>query len=108
MSSGVSKIFSRSRSLMYKGYTFNLLATNTLTCGILLAGGDVITQRIERIMGHSESYDASRSGKIFIKNSKSKSLLLNMFFRSNVCCGFESRAPTSLLVLMVGQNATKN
>jgi len=62
---GVSRIFSRSRSLMYKGYTFNLLATNTLTCGILLAGGDVITQRIERIMGHSESYDASRSGRMF-------------------------------------------
>ena len=66
MSSGVSKIFSRSRSLMYKGYTFNLLATNTLTCGILLAGGDVITQRIERMMGHSENYNASRSGKILL------------------------------------------
>ena len=75
MSSGVSKIFSRSRSLMYKGYTFNLLATNTLTCGILLAGGDVITQRIERIMGHSESYDLSRSGKILFHSCLSPALL---------------------------------
>ena len=78
MSSGVSKIFSRSRSLMYKGYTFNLLATNTLTCGILLAGGDVITQRIERIMGHSESYDLSRSGKILLHSYPRRAEQVNL------------------------------
>ena len=48
---------------MYRGYTKNLLVTNTITCGILLAGGDCIQQKIERLMGHTTSYDSTRSGK---------------------------------------------
>ena len=50
---------------MYKGYTKNLLVTNTLTCSALLTGGDYIQQRIEQLRGKSNTHDYSRSGKFW-------------------------------------------
>ena len=51
---------------MYKGYTKNLLVTNTLTCSALLTGGDYIQQRIEQLRGKSNTHDYSRSGKFLV------------------------------------------
>jgi len=59
------RIFSRSRSVMYKGFTKNLLVSNTVTCGVLLAGGDLIQQRIEKYMGYQQAHDLNRSGRMF-------------------------------------------
>ena len=64
MSAPFGRFFTASRNIMYKGYTKNLLISNTLTCGVLLTGGDFIQQRIERHMGHNTSHDVMRSGKI--------------------------------------------
>jgi len=50
---------------MYKGYTKNLLVTNTVTCGVLLAGGDFIQQKMEKFMGYSSNYDLNRTGRMF-------------------------------------------
>ena len=65
MSSQINKVFSRSRSMVYKGFTKNLLVSNTLTCGLLLSGGDLIQQRIEKYMGYQQSHDLNRSGQHF-------------------------------------------
>ena len=50
---------------MYKGFTKNLLVSNTLTCGLLLGGGDLIQQGIEHSMGYQTTYDLERGGKQF-------------------------------------------
>ena len=67
MSSQIYRIFTPIRSVVYKGFTKNLLFSNTLTCGLLLTGGDLIQQRIERYMGYQQSYDLNRGGKIFFQ-----------------------------------------
>ena len=67
MSGQFQKIFARSRTMIYKGYTKNLLFSNTLTCGILLTGGDLIQQRIEKYMGYQQTHDLNRSGKRFVQ-----------------------------------------
>jgi hypothetical protein len=41
----------------------NLHATNTLTCGLLLAAGDVIQQKIEKWQGKARKYDFPRTGE---------------------------------------------
>lgn len=51
--------------MVYKGFTKNLLVSNTLTCGLLLSGGDLIQQRIEKYMGYQQSHDLNRSGQHF-------------------------------------------
>ena len=51
--------------MVYKGFTKNLLVSNTLTCGLLLSGGDLIQQRIEKYMGYQQSHDFNRSGQHF-------------------------------------------
>jgi hypothetical protein len=56
------RLFSRSKTLVYKGYTKNLLVSNTLTCGLLFTSGDFIQQKIERIMGTQRSHDMARTG----------------------------------------------
>ena len=66
MSGQITRIFSRSRSVMYKGFTKNLLVSNTVTCGVLLAGGDLIQQRIEKYMGYQQAHDLNRSGEFTI------------------------------------------
>ena len=53
--------------MVYKGFTKNLLVSNTLTCGLLLSGGDLIQQRIEKYMGYQQSHDLNRSGQHFLQ-----------------------------------------
>eukprot|EP00093_Oithona_nana_P012021 12021.XXX_625050_625827_1 [CDS] Oithona nana genome sequencing. len=64
MSNSWQRVFSRGWQIMYKGYTKNLLVTNTLTCSALLTGGDYIQQRIEQLRGKSNTHDYSRSGRM--------------------------------------------
>ena len=56
--------------MVYKGFTKNLLVSNTLTCGLLLSGGDLIQQRIEKYMGYQQSHDLNRSGQHFSQSLK--------------------------------------
>jgi hypothetical protein len=41
----------------------HLYLTNTVSCGMLLAAGDLIEQRLERAMGMAENNDAKRTGE---------------------------------------------
>lgn len=50
---------------MHTGFTKHLLMTNTMTCGILLTGGDLIQQRIEKAMGTQSSHDWARTSRMF-------------------------------------------
>ena len=59
---------------MYKGFTKNLLVSNTLTCGLLLGGGDLIQQGIEHSMGYQTTYDLERGGKQFFLCENGKNL----------------------------------
>lgn len=72
MSSSVQKVFSRSRAFIYKGFTKNLLVSNTVTCSLLLTGGDLIQQRIERLMGYQQAHDYKRTGKNLIADYERK------------------------------------
>ncbi|XP_040576112.1 mpv17-like protein 2 [Lepeophtheirus salmonis] len=50
-----------------RGFKANSLWTNTLTCGILLTGGDIIQQRIDQSLNASSSnnsYDYVRTGRM--------------------------------------------
>ena len=42
---------------------FHLQMTNTLTCGALLATGDLIQQKIEKVKGQNQGLDSARLGK---------------------------------------------
>ena len=47
--------------------------TNTLTCGALLATGDFLQQKIEKVKGQNQGLDSSRLGEVQICNIKKTS-----------------------------------
>ena len=100
----------------------NTLATNTLTCGVLLSVGDIIQQRLEKAMGKqtSNKHDVTRTGNpllliqwlhewIILLDYKLMicSYFLPFHYRKNVSCWTKSRSTASLLVYMAWQVVTK-
>ena len=82
------------KTVVNKLFTRYLLVTNTLTCGGLLAVGDVVTQRIEWLDVEDEGkkkHNWGRTGTIIIKkpgvkigvhNCKLIFLVLNQTYKS--------------------------
>ncbi|TRY80897.1 hypothetical protein TCAL_07753 [Tigriopus californicus] len=63
-------MFRQVKVLVEKGFSKHLAWTNTITCGFLLGGGDIIEQRIEKYRKkHTPSpheFNASRTGRMFL------------------------------------------
>lgn len=62
---GLSWLQLKSKAFVKYSFGKQLYRTNTLTCGLLLAVGDLIQQKIEKSMERKSKFDTTRTARMF-------------------------------------------